>query len=145
MEITLEQMALQLLGLPASSRALLAEKLIESLDEIEESEVEHLWVKEAEKRLQAVIVGKSTTRPAETVIREARENLNEGAGRRMKKQKSFDAVEMKNRIQKKIADEFRSIPEAEARKIQMQRVEKNPLIGEVLRKVRKHTSAATNK
>ena len=68
-------MALQLLGLPASSRALLAEKLIESLDETEEGEVEKLWVDLAEERLQGILRGERPTQRAEDVFREARRNL----------------------------------------------------------------------
>ncbi len=75
MEMTLEQMALQLLGLPASSRALLAEKLIESLDETEERDVEKLWVDLAEERLQGILSGKRPTQGAEDVFSEARRNL----------------------------------------------------------------------
>ncbi|MEO8168609.1 MAG: addiction module protein [bacterium] len=75
MEMTLEQMTLQLLGLPASSRALLAEKLIESLDETEESDVEKLWVDLAEERLQGILRGERRTQGAEDVFREARRHL----------------------------------------------------------------------
>ena len=38
MPLTIEKIALELLGLPAESRALLAEKLIESLDEKEDTD-----------------------------------------------------------------------------------------------------------
>ena len=75
MEMTLEQMALQLLGLPASSRALLAKKLIESLDETEERDVEKLWVDLAEERLQGILRGERPTQGGEDVFREARINL----------------------------------------------------------------------
>ncbi|MBX2991576.1 MAG: addiction module protein [Bacteroidetes bacterium] len=75
MELTLEEMAMRLLGLPASSRAMLAERLIESLDETEDDEVERLWIQEAEVRLQSILEGKAKTRPADQVFREAREKL----------------------------------------------------------------------
>lgn len=75
MELTLEEMALRLLGLPASSRAMLAERLIESLDETEDEEVERLWIQEAEDRLQSILDGKSKSRPADDVFREARGKL----------------------------------------------------------------------
>lgn len=63
----------------------------------------------------------------------------------MKREKTFDAVTMKHQIQQKLAEEFRNIPENEARKIQMKRVAQNPIIGDVLRRVRTHTTTTTNK
>jgi len=50
MSATVEKIALELLGLPAKSRALLAEKLIESLDEKQDKDVESLWIREARRR-----------------------------------------------------------------------------------------------
>ena len=46
MSTTVEKIALELLGLPAESRALLAEKLIESIDEKQDKDIEALWIKE---------------------------------------------------------------------------------------------------
>ena len=46
----------------------------------------------------------------------------------MKSEKAFDAVRMKEEIQKRISKEFENIPEGVARKTQMQRVGKNPLL-----------------
>ena len=50
MPTTVEKIALELLGLPVGSRALLAEKLIESLDEKQGEDIEALWIKEAKRR-----------------------------------------------------------------------------------------------
>ncbi len=63
----------------------------------------------------------------------------------MKQNKAFDAVTMKQQIQQEIADEFKDILDDEARKIQMQQVEQNSIIGNVLRKVRRYKTLTTNK
>ena len=63
----------------------------------------------------------------------------------MKLNKAFDAVTMKQQIQQEIADEFKDIPDDEARKIQMQQVEQNSIIGNVLRKVRRYKPLTTTK
>lgn len=52
-------------------RAELAGKLLLSLDEPSESEVEHLWLKEAERRLQEYREGKMMGIPAEEVFNRA--------------------------------------------------------------------------
>ena len=60
MKATLEKTALELLGLSASSRALLAEKLLASLEDEEPSEeAENAWKREALKRYRALKAGKS--------------------------------------------------------------------------------------
>jgi len=46
MSTTVEKIALELLGLPTGSRALLAEKLIESLDEKQDKDIEALMSRE---------------------------------------------------------------------------------------------------
>ena len=74
--MTMEQLAVQLLGLPARDRAVLAEKLIASLEEEQAAdEVEGLWAEEAERRLQQAQEGKVSLRPAADVMREARSRL----------------------------------------------------------------------
>ncbi len=75
MPLTLEKIALELLGLPAKSRALIAEKLIESLDEKEDTDTEALWIKEAKKRSREIKSGKVKCKPAKDVLREARLKL----------------------------------------------------------------------
>lgn len=54
----------------------------------------------------------------------------------MKKPKKFDCVQMKWDIQKKLAEEFAGVPEEEARKIQMERVLANPIIGRIFREAK---------
>ncbi|OGS17791.1 MAG: hypothetical protein A2219_04245 [Elusimicrobia bacterium RIFOXYA2_FULL_50_26] len=50
MSYSIKHFESQLLKLPLNKRAKLAEQLIKSLDKVDETENEHLWVKEAEKR-----------------------------------------------------------------------------------------------
>lgn len=75
MPTSVEKIALELLGLPAESRALIAEKLIESLDEKQDKDIEALWIKEARKRSREIKSGKVKCRPAKDVLREARLKL----------------------------------------------------------------------
>lgn len=65
---TLEAAALKL---PPAARARLAEQLIASLDGLETTETERLWVEEAERRYQAYQAGKIPARLAEDVFRDA--------------------------------------------------------------------------
>lgn len=53
------------LNLPLKDRAILAEHLIESLDEGEDVDAEELWLQEAEKRYQKYRDGKTSSKPAE--------------------------------------------------------------------------------
>jgi len=75
MSTKLERLALELLGLPASSRAQLAKQLIASLDESESPDAEELWLEEAQRRAAEIAEGKVTCVPAEEVFRQARERL----------------------------------------------------------------------
>ena len=70
-----KEVAVKLLGLPASSRALLAEKLIASLDDTEDSNVEALWLEEADRRAHEIAENKVAGRSAKKVFREARKKL----------------------------------------------------------------------
>ena len=73
--MNLEEITLELLRLPSSQRALLAEKLLASLEEDSHHDVESLWLAEAEKRFQEIQTGVVQGRPAEEVLREARTRL----------------------------------------------------------------------
>ena len=63
------------LSLPATERAALAERLIESLDPLDEVENEQLWVREADRRYQAYKRGNISVRPVREAIRDARAHL----------------------------------------------------------------------
>ena len=71
----LEECEAQVLKLPVEDRALLAEHLIASLDSVEDSENERLWVKEAENRYQQYKSGNISARPAADVLRDARSGI----------------------------------------------------------------------
>jgi len=75
MSMTIEQLTVELLGLPTQYRALLAEKLIASLDDKVVPDTETLWIKEAERRFKEIQDGIAVCRPAEDVLRDAREKL----------------------------------------------------------------------
>ncbi len=62
----------EILNLPPQERALLAEHLLNSLDEDEDPEAEKLWIAEAERRYQAFKQGKVKGIPADKVFREVR-------------------------------------------------------------------------
>ena len=73
MATKLEKLALELLELPASSRAELARRLIYSLDDSESPDAEALWVEELKKRDAEVSKGEVQCVPAEGVLRRARD------------------------------------------------------------------------
>ena len=51
--MTTAKLAKEALALPPTSRAKLAEKLLESLDDEPQREIDALWAEEAEKRIDA--------------------------------------------------------------------------------------------
>ncbi|PZN84939.1 MAG: addiction module antitoxin RelB [Candidatus Methylumidiphilus alinenensis] len=63
------------LHLPVSDRARLAHKLLLSLEELSELEVEDAWFDEAERRAREIDDGLVQLIPAEEVSRKAREML----------------------------------------------------------------------
>ena len=65
--VELEQVSGMALRLPATERAILAEKLIESLNAGQDFVVSEAWAAEARERAQAIASGMTTT-PAEEVF-----------------------------------------------------------------------------
>jgi hypothetical protein len=63
------------LTLPVNERAILAKRLIESLDALDDSDTERLWLDEAERRYLEYKEGSLSARDAMTAIYEARERL----------------------------------------------------------------------
>jgi len=61
MQITVEQIAEEALALPSEARALLADRLVESLDPAEDGYIHQLWVKEARRRVDEVLRSGSVT------------------------------------------------------------------------------------
>ena len=63
------------LRLSRRERARLAQRLISSLDQKADADVEKLWLQEAERRLRELQSGKVVGIPAEKVLRKARPTL----------------------------------------------------------------------
>jgi hypothetical protein len=70
MSTQLERLAIELLGLPTQSRAMLATQLIASLDETELPEIQEKWVEVAKRRAAEMVNGKVKGIVAEDVFRE---------------------------------------------------------------------------
>jgi hypothetical protein len=70
-----ERLKDDLLTLPVESRASLAHALIESLDDAPDEEAESLWFDEIRRRDAGIRAGAANLKPAEQVLREARELL----------------------------------------------------------------------
>ena len=69
----MEQLAEEALALPASARAQLVDRLVESLDLVEDASFRRLWTDEALRRRDEVRSGRVQTVPGAEVIRLARE------------------------------------------------------------------------
>ena len=72
MPLTLEQLAEEAMRLPVMSRALLADKIVESLDFSEADEVQKAWAEESVRRRDEVRSGKIKPVPGEEVLAEVR-------------------------------------------------------------------------
>ena len=68
----LQECEAQIMKLSLSDRAKLAADLIASLDAVDESENERLWLDEATRRYEAYKAGRITARSASDVLRDAR-------------------------------------------------------------------------
>lgn len=69
------QIEREALGLEPAERARLAQRLIVSLDDSSDPDVERLWLEEAERRLDELLAGTAVARPADDVMRRARAAL----------------------------------------------------------------------
>ena len=74
----IEELESKILELPIDSRAILAERILASLDELSPEEIEKLWIDEAERRLNEVRSGDVKTIPAQTVLNRLRSKLKNG-------------------------------------------------------------------
>ena len=73
MAITVEKLVSQALSLPSGSRAQLAEKIIESL---ENETIEKIWLSEAKKRRDEVRSGQVKPIEGEEVLRQIKNLIN---------------------------------------------------------------------
>ena len=65
------------LRLPVEDRAVLAERLLASLDDLVERESDRLWGEESERRLAAYRQGTARSRPADEVYARAERRLSD--------------------------------------------------------------------
>jgi putative addiction module component (TIGR02574 family) len=70
--VDIESIEREALHLPTSDRAKLAQRLLLSLDDLTEAELDQLWLDEAERRACEIDQGLVNLIPAEEVSRKAR-------------------------------------------------------------------------
>jgi putative addiction module component (TIGR02574 family) len=73
--MTIEQLAEEALALSAEQRALLADRLVESLDAGEVSRLDQLWAAEAKRRRDEVRQGRVQTIPGDEALARVRRSL----------------------------------------------------------------------
>ena len=76
METKLDEVITAALQLTIEERAQLAGRLLLSLDEPSEAEVERLWLEEAERRLKEFREGRVRGIPADEVLRRAMDDIS---------------------------------------------------------------------
>ena len=72
LDITINEVEAAALSLDLSGRAALAEKLLRSLEDPSQEEIEQLWAEEALRRDEELDAGKAKARDGEEVLRELR-------------------------------------------------------------------------
>jgi len=72
MPMRVEEITDEALSLPSEARALLADRLVESLDPEEDGYIHNLWVKEARRRLQELRSGAVIAIPGEDALAKIR-------------------------------------------------------------------------
>jgi hypothetical protein len=72
---SIEQLTEELLALPSASRALLAERLVESLEFDTDSAIQAAWTVEAKKRRDEVRNGSVKTIPGDEALAQVRQLL----------------------------------------------------------------------
>lgn len=75
MSIPVEKLTEAVLSLPSDARALLADRLVESLDPLSDPEIRDLWAAEALRRRDEVRQGKTQTIPGESALTQVRNSL----------------------------------------------------------------------
>ena len=77
MNMTVEQIAEEALSLPIEARALLADRLVESLDPAEDGYIRQLWVAEALRRRNDVRSGRVKTIPSDEALARVRRAVSQ--------------------------------------------------------------------
>jgi len=75
MPMTLDQIAEEALALPSEARALLADRLVESLDAAEANRIDRLWATEARRRRDEVRQGLVQTIPGDEALASVRRSV----------------------------------------------------------------------
>jgi len=75
MRLTVEQIAEEALSLPSDARALLADRLVESLDPAEDEDIRQLWINEACRRRDEVRGGRIQTIPGDVALAQVRQAI----------------------------------------------------------------------
>jgi len=74
--MTIEQVENEALKLKPEARAELAEKLLRSLEDLSDEDIERLWAEEAVRRDAELNSGTASMRDAEDVFRDARARIS---------------------------------------------------------------------
>ncbi len=74
--MTMEQVESEALKLKPEARAELAEKLLRSLEDLSDADIERLWAEEAVRRDAELDSGTASMRDAEDVFRDARARIS---------------------------------------------------------------------
>lgn len=74
--MTTEQVEIEALKLNPQARAELAEKLLKSLEDLSEEDIERLWAEEAVRRDAELDSGTASMRDADDVFKDARARLS---------------------------------------------------------------------
>ena len=75
MSLTIEQIAEEALALPSEARALLADRLVESLDPLEDGYIRQLWAAEARARRDDVRTGLVKAIPGQEALDRVRKSV----------------------------------------------------------------------
>ncbi len=75
MNLTVEQIAEEALSLPSEARALLADRLVESLDPAEDGYVHQLWIAEARRRRDDIRSRRVQTIPGDEAMAQVRQEF----------------------------------------------------------------------
>lgn len=73
--MSIEELEAAALKLEPKARARLAERLLDSLEQLTPEENARIWAEEAQRRAEALDSGSLSSRPADEVFREARARI----------------------------------------------------------------------
>lgn len=75
MSVSIEHITEAALSLPSDARALLADRLVESLDPLLDQDIKQAWAKEALLRLNELQTGKVKALPSDEVLSRIKQQL----------------------------------------------------------------------